>query len=184
MARLGPAHQPLGLARHLDNGPQHRSPSTVLTLQRCRIYSRRAARRGPDAAQLCRPRCRMAAGAAPSCPSWPRCFASNRWQARHGIADLDVHLRGLLPAPGDRRRPPRSASGPCRCAARHAAQASFVLLDRGADISELNVRVGLRDSLWQLTNASGVLDKMRFKASATTVLFARLPQWAALHSQH
>jgi hypothetical protein len=46
--------------------------------------------------------------------------------------------------------------------------ASFLLPVRGADLSALNVRIWLNDSLWQLSNASGSLNGMQFRASATT----------------
>jgi hypothetical protein len=152
-----------------DNGPAHRSESTVLTLQRCRIYS--------SAGQLdvaltlrdfAHPLVQGWLRGRTELPELAAVLTPGVWRARHGIADLDVHLRGRLPGAGEGGagallRKQMSVRGSVTL-----RNASFVLLDRGADISGLNVRVGLRDSLWQLTNASGVLDQMRFRASATT----------------
>ncbi|MBD2770172.1 hypothetical protein IC235_19980 [Hymenobacter sp. BT664] len=152
-----------------DNGPAHSVQSTVLALQHCRIYS--------SAGQL---------DAALTLRDFTRPFligrlrgrtelrelaavvSPGRWRARQGIADINVRLRGLLPAAGTRsnlRRLQKSLSVR-GVVALHGA--SLVLPARGADISELDVRVGLQDSFWQLSNASGLLNGMRFKASAVT----------------
>lgn len=153
-----------------DNGPQHNIRSTVLTLRRCRVYS--AAGQLDVALTLRNFRRPFLNGhfrGRTELTELGALIASNRWQARSGTADLDVHLRGLLPPRADRPAPktpqrPMSLRGTVTL-----HQASLVLPARGADISDLNVQVGLRDSLWHLANASGVLNKMRFKASATTV---------------
>ncbi|GAA3925846.1 hypothetical protein GCM10022406_09750 [Hymenobacter algoricola] len=90
------------------------------------------------------------------------------WRARRGTAEMDVRLRGLLPPAPSRRmagRPQKSLSVRGTVTLRDA---SFVIPDRGVDMSELNVRVGLQDNVWRLSNASGVLDRMRFRATATT----------------
>ncbi|MBU6122465.1 AsmA-like C-terminal region-containing protein [Hymenobacter siberiensis] len=153
-----------------DNGPQHNIRSTVLTLRRCRVYSAAGQLdvaltlrnfRRPFLDGRFRGRTELTELAA--------LLASDRWQARGGTADVDVRLRGLLPPRADRPAPavpqrPLSLRG---TVALH--QASLVLPARGADISGLDVQVGLRDSLWHLTNASGVLNDIRFQASATTV---------------
>ncbi|WP_460618996.1 AsmA family protein [Hymenobacter ruber] len=153
-----------------DNGPQHNIRSTVLTLRRCRVYS--AAGQLDVALTLRNFRRPFLNGhfrGRTELTELGALIASNRWQARGGTADLDVHLRGLLPPRADRPAPkmtqrPMSLRGTVTL-----HQASLVLPARGADISGLDVQVGLRDSLWHLANASGVLNKMRFKASATTV---------------
>ena len=157
------------LAGTYDNGPQHNIRSTVLTLKRCRIYS--AAGRLDAALTLrdfkrpfvdgrFRGRAELAELAAVVSPG--------RWQARGGVADLNVRVRGLLPPP-----PHRPDLGPRKNMALNGTvslhQASFLLPLRGADISGLDVKVGLQDSLWRLSNATGVLNGMRFQASATTV---------------
>ncbi|MFD2720398.1 AsmA-like C-terminal region-containing protein [Hymenobacter monticola] len=157
------------LAGTYDNGPRHNIRSTVLTLKRCRIYS--AAGRLDAALTLrdfkrpfvdgrLRGRAELAELAAVVSPG--------RWRARGGVADLDVRVRGLLPPP-----PNRPDLGPRKNLALNGTvnlhQASFLLPLRGADLSELDVKVGLQDSLWRLSNAAGVLNGMHFRASATTV---------------
>ena len=153
-----------------DNGPAHNTKSTVLTLRRCRIYS--------SAGQLdvaltlhnfTRPYINGRFRGRTELPELAAVVSPGRWRARHGIADLDVRLRGLLPPPPghpDLVGLQKSLSLRGNLTLRNA---SFVLPVRGADISGLNVQVGLQDSLWQLTNASGVLNNMRFQASATTI---------------
>ena len=153
-----------------DNGPQHNIRSTVLTLRRCRVYS--AAGQLDVALTLRNFRRPFLDGhfrGRTELTELGALLASNRWQARGGAADLDVHLRGLLPPRADRPAPttpqrPMSLRGTVTL-----HRASLLLPARGADISDLNVQVGLRDSLWHLANASGVLNEMRFQASATTV---------------
>ena len=153
-----------------DNGPAHNVKSTVLTLRQCRIYSPAGTLnvalsltnfRRPFLVGHFRGSAELVQLAAVVSPG--------RWQARAGTADLDVRVRGLLPPPPNRPAPPRPQK---RLSLRGTVvlhQAAFRLPARGADLSQLNVRVGVRDSLWQLSNASGVLNTMRFQASATTV---------------
>ncbi|WP_210520416.1 AsmA-like C-terminal region-containing protein [Hymenobacter terricola] len=164
-----------------DNGPAHNTKSTVLTLRRCRIYS--------SAGQLdvaltlrdfTRPYLNGRFRGRTELPELAAVVSPGRWRARHGIADLDVQLRGLLPplpGRGDPNQPQKSLSMRGNVTLRHA---SFVLPVRGADISDLNVQIGLRDSLCQLSNASGVLNDMRFRASATTTYL--LDYLTGLHS--
>jgi hypothetical protein len=151
-----------------DNGPAHNIKSTVLTLRRCRIYSP-AGRldvaltlrnfRRPYVDGHFKGRTELTELAAVVSPG--------RWRARGGLADLDVRVRGLLPAP-----PGRPDREPRKNMSLHGTvnlqNASFAVPVRGADITHLNVRVGLQDSMWRLSNASGVLNDMRFRASATT----------------
>jgi hypothetical protein len=153
----------------LDNGPGHKPESTVLTLQRCRIYS--------SAGQLnlaltlrdfTRPFINGRLRGSTELPDLAAAASPTLWRARGGTADLDVRLRGLLPTPAERRTrllPRKSLSVRGVVTLRNAA---LVMLDRQAYLSGLNVRVGLQDSIWQLSNASGVLDGMRFQAAATT----------------
>ena len=151
-----------------DNGPAHNIKSTVLTLRHCRIYS--------SAGQLdvaltltdfTRPYLNGRFRGRTELTELAAVVSPGRWRARQGIADLDVRLRGRLPAPANRPDPGPQKNLSLRgsLTLRHA---SFVLPVRGADLSELNVQMGLQDSVWQLSNASGVLNGMRFQASATT----------------
>jgi hypothetical protein len=152
-----------------DNGPLHRPKSTVLTLRKCRIYS--------PAGQLDvaltlrdfkRPFVDGQFRGRTTLPELAAMVSPGRWRARDGLADLNVRVRGLLPP-----RPGQPGYGQPRknLSMRGAItlrNASFLLPVRGADLAHLNVRVGLNDSLWQLSNASGTLNGMRFQASATT----------------
>ena len=152
-----------------DNGPLHRPKSTVLTLRQCRIHS--------PAGQLDvaltlrdfrRPFVDGQFRGRTTLPELAAMVSPGRWRARGGLADLNVRVRGLLPPrPGQ----PGYGQAQKRLSMRGAVtlrNASFLLPVRGADLSSLNVRVGLNDSLWKLSNASGVLNGMRFQASATT----------------
>ena len=153
-----------------DNGPAHNIRSTVLTLQHCRIYS--------PVGQLDvaltlrdfkRPFIDGRFRGRTELPELAAIVSPGRWKARGGVADLNVRVRGLLPPRADR---PEIGPRPKNLSLRGTMtlhDASFVLPVRGADISKLNVQLGLRDSLWQLSNASGVLNNMRFQASATTI---------------
>ena len=153
-----------------DNGPGHSPRTTVLTLRHCRIYS--AAGQLDLALRLRNFRQpyvdgRMRGRAA--LPELAALLPSDRWQARGGTADLDLAVRGLLPPRVDRPAP-AVLPPPLSLRGRFILhQAALRLPERGADLSETNVEVGLRDNLWQLRNASGVLNHMRFRASATTV---------------
>ena len=154
-----------------DNGPAHAPRTTVLALQRCRIYSPAGQL---DAAltlrDFARPYVQGRLRGRTELSELAAVVSPGRWRARGGVADLDVALRGRLPGRG---------SGPATAAglSQHLAVrgrvtlrgASLLLPERGADLRALNVRIDLRDSLWQLSNAAGVLNGMRFRASATTV---------------
>ncbi len=152
-----------------DNGPAHNPTSTALTLQRCRIYS--------PAGQL---------DAALSIRDFTRPFVEGqvrgrtelgelaavvvpgRWRARQGTADIDVRLRGRLPPLAGRLDPRPLRRNMSVRGSVTLRNASFVVPVRDADISGLNVRVGLQDSVWRLSNASGVLNGMTFQATAVT----------------
>ena len=152
-----------------DNGPDHNPRSTILTLKRCRIYS--AAGQLDVALKLRNFRRPIIDGrfrGQATLPELAALLPSAQWQARSGAADVDLQVRGQLPPRKGRPfkgplPPPLSLRGTLTL-----HQASLLLPARGADLSEMNVRIGLRDSVWQLNNASGVLNKMRFRASATT----------------
>ena len=153
-----------------DNGPAHNVHSTVLTLRRCRIYS--PAGRLDVALTLrdfTRPFVNAQLRGRTELPELAAVVSPGRWRARRGLADLDVRVRGLLPPrPGQSSYGTRQKNMSLRGTVTLRG-ASFLLPARGADLTGLNVRVGLQDSLWRLSNASGVLNGMRFKASATTV---------------
>lgn len=151
-----------------DNGPAHNATSTVLTLRRCRIYS--------PAGQLdvaltlrdfTRPFVDGRLRGRTELPELAAMVSPGRWRARHGLADLDVRVRGLLPA-----RPGRPDPGPRKNLSLRGVltlrNASFLLPARGADLTGLNVQVGLQDSSLRLSNASGQLNGMQFRASAAT----------------
>lgn len=152
-----------------DNGPAHSVKSTVLTLKHCRVYS--------PAGQLdvnltlrdfTKPFVNGHFRGVADLPQLAAVVAPGRWQARGGTADIDVRLRGLLPPPPGRTAPGRPQKIPSLRGTVTLRNASFLLPTRGADLSDLNVRMGLNDSVWRLSNASGVLNTMRFRASATT----------------
>ena len=153
-----------------DNGPAHNVKSTVLTLTRCRIYSSAGQLDvGLTLRDFTQPFVVGRIRGRTELPELAAVVAPGRWRARRGLADMDLRLRGRLPPMTTRIRPglaPKSLSLRGTLTLRGA---SFVLPARGADVSNLNVRVNLQDSLVRLSNASGVLDGMRFRASANTV---------------
>ncbi|WP_426061633.1 AsmA-like C-terminal region-containing protein [Hymenobacter sp. B1770] len=152
-----------------DNGPDHNIKSTVLTLQRCRIYS--SAGELDIALTLrdfTRPFLTGHFQGRTELREIAALIAPGRWRARQGVADLDVRLHGLLPPMAGRFDPRPLQRNMAISGTVTLREASFFVPVRGADISGLNVTVGLRDSLVRLTDASGVLNDMRFRASATT----------------
>jgi len=157
------------LAGTYDNGPGHNTHTTSLTLDHCRIYSSAGQL---DISMLLRdfahPFIDGRLRGRTELPELAAVVSPGLWRARHGIAQLDVRLRGLLPPPPGKRTAVAHQPGLSVQGGITLRNASFVLLDRGADMSELNVRIGLQNSVWRLSDASAVLDHMRFKASATT----------------
>lgn len=159
------------LAATYDNGPGHRPETTTLTLQRCRLYS--PAGQLDVGLVLRNFRQPYVSGRLSGRTELPELAAlltpRGLWQARRGTAALNVTFQGLL----------RPASSRTRLAAleRNIDVRGWVVLRntelllpaRHARLSGLNVHIGIADSLWRLTDASGVLDGMRFQASATTV---------------
>ncbi|WP_133272346.1 AsmA family protein [Hymenobacter radiodurans] len=151
-----------------DNGPGHNLKTTTLTLPQCRIHT------APGWVDISltirdftRPFLTGQIIGRTELPELAAVVAPELLRARRGTAELDLQLRGPLPPQSDGTRPiyPDSLSVRGNVTLRDA---SFVLLDRGANFSGVNVRVGLQDSRWHLTNAIGVLDGMRFRATATT----------------
>ncbi|MCB2408897.1 AsmA-like C-terminal region-containing protein [Hymenobacter lucidus] len=154
-----------------DNGPAHNSTTTELSVQHCRLYS--SAGRLNVALRIrdfTKPFVSGRFRGRTELPQLAAVLAPGQWRARHGTAEMDIRLHGLLPPTDDGTtlltEPQKSLSVRGSIALRNA---SFLVLDRQADFSELNVRLGLQDSVWTLSQASGVLDRMRFQASATTV---------------
>ncbi|TGE18977.1 AsmA-like C-terminal region-containing protein [Hymenobacter elongatus] len=157
------------LSATYDNGPAHNPTTTELSVRRCRIYS--------SAGQLnvaltlrdfTRPFVTGRLRGRTELPQLAAVLLPGQWQARHGTAEMDIRLHGLLPPLDDGSKPlPAQKSMSVRGSVT-LRDAAFVVLSRQANFSELNVRVGLRDSVWTLSEASGVLDRMRFQASATT----------------
>ncbi|GAA4362850.1 hypothetical protein GCM10023185_31110 [Hymenobacter saemangeumensis] len=153
-----------------DNGPEHRPRSASLTLERCRLYS--SAGQLDIALRLhnfLQPVLDAHLLGRTELPELAAVVAPGLWQARHGVADVDVRLRGPLPAAGQRATLMKAQQNLSVRGTVTLQNASFLLLHRNASVSDLNVRIGLRDSLWQLSNAAGQLDRMRFRASATTL---------------
>jgi hypothetical protein len=146
-------------------GPRHAS----LTLERCRIHS--------SAGDLdlslkindfVRPRFVGRLRGRAELPDLAAIITPAIWQARRGLADLDIGLHGYLPPAGRRRRLADLQENVWVRGFVTLRGADFTFLNR-AHLADLNVQVRLRDSLWHLSNASGLLNGMRFKASATTV---------------
>jgi hypothetical protein len=152
-----------------DNGPAHNLTTTALTVQHCRLYSSAGQLNAaltvrdfkhPFISGRLRGRTEL--------PQLVALVAPGQWQARHGTAQVDVRLHGLLPPTDDGSGPPPPQKSLSVQGSVTLRNASFIILDRHADFSELNVRLGLHDNIWTLTHASGVLDRMRFQATATT----------------
>ncbi|WP_159452066.1 AsmA family protein [Hymenobacter roseosalivarius] len=156
------------MAGTYDNGPGHTPKTTTLTLDHCRIHTTPG---WLDVAlsirDFTRPFLTGQLIGRTELPELATVVAPELLRARRGTAELDLQLRGPLPPQSDRNMPLYLDSLSVRGAVT-LRDASFVLLDRGANFSGVNVRVGLQDSRWHLTNATGVLDGMRFRATATT----------------
>ena len=153
-----------------DNGPAHSVKSTVLTLTRCRLYS--PAGRLDVALTMrdfTRPYVQAHFQGRTELVELAAVVSPGRWRARQGTADVNVRVQGLLPPRGTRYDPSLLQQAMSVRGSVTLRGASFVLPVRGADISGLAVQVGLQDSFWRLNNASGVLNGMRFRATATTV---------------
>ncbi|MCB2377293.1 hypothetical protein LGH70_06845 [Hymenobacter sp. BT635] len=152
-----------------DNGAAHNLTTTVLTVRHCRLYSSAGQMNvNLTLRDFSRPFISGRFRGKTELPQLAAVLAPEQWQARHGTAEMDVRLHGLLPPTDDGSElltPQKSLSVRGSVTLRNA---SFLVLSRRADFSALNVRIGLRDSVWTLSHASGVLDRMRFTAAATT----------------
>ena len=151
-----------------DNGPAHLPQTMSVNLSQCRIYT--------PAGQLDmtfllrdfrRPFINGRLRGRTELPELAALLASERWLARQGTADLDVRLRGLLPVMGPHHHGTFRKNMSIRGTAT-LHDAALALKGHPSSMQHFNVRIGLRDSLWQLSNASGVLGGMNFKATATT----------------
>ena len=156
------------LAGQLDNGAQHAPETTTLTVSRCRVFSSVGEL---DAAltlrNFVRPYLQGRLRGRTELRHLAAVVAPGRWRARRGVATLNVTLRGPLQSFTGAQElviPDLNLRGSLQLD--HAA---FTVLGRGAEVTDLHVRVGLRDSLWTLADLSGRLDGMSFRANATTV---------------
>ena len=152
-----------------DNGPAHLPQTMSLNLSQCRIYSPSGLL---DMAFLLRDfRRPVVQGRLHGRTELPALAAllgtHGRWHAQQGTADLDVRLRGLLPAMELRNRGNVRRNLSVRGVAT-LRNAVFERVGHHGDLRNLNVRIGLNDSVWHLSHASGVLAGMKFSASATT----------------
>lgn len=157
------------LAGTYDNGPDHNLKTTTLTLDHCRIRS------APGWLDLTltiqdftRPFLNGQLIGRTDLPELAAVVAPDLWRAQRGTAELDVQLRGPLMLPAASSSTPGYPDSLSVRGFVTLRNAAFVLRDRGANFSGVNVQVGLQDSIWRLSDASGVLDGMRFQASATT----------------
>ena len=152
-----------------DNGPAHLPKTMSVTLSECRIHSPVGQL---DAALVLRdfrqPFIDGRIHGRTALPALVALLSPGRWGARRGTADLNVHLRGQLPAMSQLRRGEMRHHMSIKGMAT-LRDADFALSERRGELRHFNVRIGLNDSLWQLDNASGVVSGMRFRATATTV---------------
>ena len=156
------------LVGKLDNGAQHTPETTTLAVSRCRVFSSVGEL---DAAltlrNFARPYLQGRLRGRTELRHLAAVVAPGRWRARRGVATLNVTMHGPLQSFTRTKElviPDLNLRGSLLLD--HAA---FTVLDRGAEVSDLHVRLGLRDSLWTLADLSGRLDGMRFRANATTV---------------
>ena len=153
-----------------DNGPAHNSSTMRVRFDQCRVYSPVGTL---DVSFLLRdfrrPYIEGHLHGRTDLPALAVLLSSSRWHASQGAADLNVRLRGLLPTMGPRHQGDfRKNMSVFGTATLH--DVTLRLKNRRTGLQHLNVQIGLRDSLWQLTNASGVLGEgMSFRASASTV---------------
>ncbi|MDF7811097.1 AsmA-like C-terminal region-containing protein [Hymenobacter sp. YC55] len=159
-----------------DNGPEHSPRTTSLSFDQCRLYSSAGELDAVITARdFTRPILSGRIRGRTELQTLAAVVAPGLWQARHGNAALDLTLNGPLPEIQTRavRRASRAsgASTPSALAVRGnitLENASFLIPSRGADMSELNVRLGLRDSSWLLENLTCRLNGMNVRANATT----------------
>jgi len=151
-----------------DNGPAHLPQTMSVRLSQCRIYTPAGQLDMPFLLRdFRRPYIKGRLRGRTALPVLAALLSPGHWRARQGTADLDVRLRGLLPAMGPHHRGDFRKNMSIRgLATLH--DAAFELTGRRGALTHFNVRIGLNDSLWQLSNASGLLSGMNFKATATT----------------
>jgi hypothetical protein len=151
-----------------DNGPAHNLSTASVTLDRCRIYSPVGQL---DASfvlrNFLRPYVEGHLSGRTELPELASVISPGLWRATNGIADLDVKLRGPIPPLGDKMLARTQKSLSVRGTV-ELRGATFSVPVRRIRMADVNVHIGLRDSLWRLSNASGTLDGMHFKAAATT----------------
>jgi len=158
-----------------DNGPEHSPRTTSLTFNECHLYSAAGELNAAlTARNFTSPVLTGRVQGRTELQTLAAVVAPGLWQARQGIATLNIRFDGPLPEIPTRaaRRairadgitvPPLAVRGTITL-----QNASFRVPSRGADISGLNVQLGLRDSSWQLENLSGRLNGMQVRANATT----------------
>lgn len=153
-----------------DNGPAHNYETMSVRFNQCRVYTSVGQL---DVSFLLRnfrrPYVTGRLHGRTDLPALAVLLPGSRWRATQGVADLNVQLRGLLPAMGPKHqgefRKNMSVVGTATI-----RDATLQLAHHRTGLRHLNVQIGLRDSLWQLSNASGTLgEDMHFKATATTV---------------
>lgn len=157
-----------------DNGPQHSPRSTSLSFSHCKLYSKAGEL---DAAltvrDFTRPHLLGHVRGRTELQTLAAVVAPRLWKARRGQAALDLRLNGAVPEIPDRQTrrtlrpdtllPLLRAQGTVRL-----ERASFTVPGRQASMTNLNVLVRLRDSVWALENLAGRLNGMQVRANATT----------------
>ena len=156
------------LLGELDNGAGHGPKTTTLRLSHCRVFSSV----GELSARLTlrdftRPYLEGRLQGRTELRHLAAVVAPGRWRAHRGVATLNVTLRGPLNSLTGTRETIIPDLNPLGTLV--LDNAAFTVLGRGAEVTDLHVRLGLRDSLWTLDSLSGRLDGMHFRASATTV---------------
>jgi hypothetical protein len=151
-----------------DNGPGHNLRTASVQLSQCRIYSPVGQLDAEVSLRdFTRPYVQGRVRGRTELPELATVISPGLWQASRGLADLDIWMRGFLPTPGDKMLA-RSQKSLSMRGTIDLRQAAFRVPARRVAISDFNVHIGLRDSLWRLTNASGRFAGMKFQASATT----------------
>ncbi|MBD2715033.1 hypothetical protein KBK19_08305 [Microvirga sp. STR05] len=157
-----------------DNGPSHSPRTTSLSFEQCRIYSKAGELDASlTVSDFTRPRLQGHVRGRTELQTLASVVVPTLWRARRGEATIDLKLDGTLPEIPDRasRRALRADTLLPPIAARGTVQlenASFTIPRRQADMTGLNVRIRLRDSLWTLENLAGQLNGMQVRANATT----------------
>ncbi|SNC65700.1 AsmA-like C-terminal region [Hymenobacter gelipurpurascens] len=158
-----------------DNGPEHSSRTTYLSFEQCRLYSTAGELNARIKVQdFTHPFLTGHVQGRTELQTLATVVVPGLWKARSGQAALNIHFNGLLPEIPERtaRRAGQTATATLSpLAARGTVtleNASLLVPSHGADMSGLNVRVRLRDSLWILENLAGRLNGMQVQANATT----------------